>query len=805
MVNRKNIKNALFSIILVLLFINLGYGAQQNPLLNNFTAGEVSPKMDARSDIVPYANGAKKIENFAVMPYGGLTRVSGTYFVCSVKNPADETRLIPFQFSTTQAYILEFGDEYIRFYKDNGQILDSGSPYEITSPYDKTDLLELNFAQDADTMYITHKDYPPYKLTRSGHTSWTLSAMFPMNLVTSGYAIFGGSWHASYPASNAYDGDTATTAVATATGAYVGQNFGVGNEKNIRQLRIYGSTTTYPYQFTFQYSDDGSSWTNTNIVTQVVGAASGWNTFSVNNYGAHQYWRMYTTATYPPANQSQFNEFELYEGDSSWIMPFMPQNETNTTLTASATTGSITLTASTELFESDHVGAMYKLHDGYVLITGYTSATVVNGIVKDDLSATTATTEWHEGSWSEVSGYPATVSFFEQRLFFAGTSSQPQTVWGSQINNFENFETGAEDDDALDYTIASNQVNAIEWLSASKVLTAGTSGGIFTISSGSSNEPLTPSNVVVHRESTIGCSSLPPKKIDTFTYFVQRNNRTIRQFAYNYDVDSYVALDRTILSEHITESGIVELDYQQSPYNILWCVRDDGELALMTRQTEQEVAAWTRVTTAGEFESVAVIPNGEEDQVWVIVNRDNDGETGRYIEYFMPFEFDNEESAFFVHSGLSYRGSPTTTVSGLNHLEGKDVYVYADNESIGTFTVSSGSITLPSSASVIHAGLPYTSEFKSLRIEAGATKGTAQGQTGRVYQIVVRYLQSHDFKYGNGTTFYDVSATYSTDSIDTSLLAMPSGWNTDKYIGLKTSTASPLTVLGIFPRIETND
>jgi len=795
MVNRKNIKNALFSIILALLLINLVYGAQQNPLLNNFTAGEVSPKMDARSDIVPYANGAKKIENFAVMPYGGLTRVSGTYFVCSVKTPEDETRLIPFQFSTTQTYVLEFGDEYIRFYKDDGQIQDGGSPYEITSPYDKTDLFELNFAQDADTMYITHNDYPIQKLTRSGHTDWRLTPFLPSNLVESGFGIS----YNTYDSANAWDGSTATWAQFNASGAYVGQDFGVGNEKNIVKIKV-NANTGLGCQFSLQYSDDDITYTNTTIVAQTILAGSGWNSFTCTSVGAHRYWRMIDTAAV-----GKFNEFELYEGDANWVMPFLPENKTNTTLTPSATSGSITLTASSGIFTADYVGTMFKLLDGIVLVTGYTSATVLDCSVINDLSGTTATTEWSEGSWSKVRGYPSCGTFYEQRLFFAGTASQPQTVWGSQINNFENFETGAEDDDALDYTIASNQVNAIEWLSASKVLTAGTSGGIFTISSGSSNEPLTPSNVVVHRESTIGCSSLPPKKIDTFTYFVQRNNRTIRQFAYSYDVDSYVALNKTILSEHITDSGIVELDYQQSPYNILWCVRDDGEIALMTRQTEHEVSAWTRVVTNGEFESVAVIPNGEEDQVWVIVNRDNDGSTGRYIEYFMPFEFDNEESAFFVHSGLSYRGSPTTTVNGLNHLEGKDVYVYADNESIGSFTVSSGSITLTSSASVIHAGLPYTSEFKSLRIEAGATKGTAQGQTGRVYQIVVRYLQSHSFKYGNGSTFYDVSATYSTDSADTRLLAMPSGWNTDKYIGLKTSTASPLTVLGIFPRIETND
>ena len=143
--------------------------------LTNFTGGELSPRLDGRNDLAKYPTGCKTLENMIIFPHGSAARRSGTQFVAEVKDSTKETRLIPFEFSTTQTYILEFGDQYIRFYKDNGQILSGGSAYEISSPYLEAELFDIKYAQSADVMYICHPNHAVRKLSRTGHTAWTLT------------------------------------------------------------------------------------------------------------------------------------------------------------------------------------------------------------------------------------------------------------------------------------------------------------------------------------------------------------------------------------------------------------------------------------------------------------------------------------------------------------------------------------------------------------------------------------------------------------------------------------------------------
>ncbi len=143
--------------------------------LTNFTGGELSPRLDGRNDLAKYASGCSTLENLVVYPHGSAARRPGTTFVSEVKDSTKKTRLIPFEFSTTQTYMLEFGDQYIRFYKDNGQILSGGSAYEISTPYLEAELFDLKFAQSADVMYICHPNHEVEKLSRTGHTSWSLT------------------------------------------------------------------------------------------------------------------------------------------------------------------------------------------------------------------------------------------------------------------------------------------------------------------------------------------------------------------------------------------------------------------------------------------------------------------------------------------------------------------------------------------------------------------------------------------------------------------------------------------------------
>jgi hypothetical protein len=667
--------------------------------LTNFTGGELSPRLDGRNDIAKYNSGCKTLENMIVYPHGSASRRSGTQFVAEVKDSTKKTRLISFEFSTVQTYILEFGDQYIRFYKDNGVILDGGLPYEISSPYLEVELFDIKFAQSADTMYICHPNHNPRKLTRTGHTNWTLTNDVIIN------------------------------------GPFMDHNI--------------ETTTLSP---------------------------------SHKNVGQ------------------------------------------TTTVTASAVTG-INVNQG---FLSTDVGRLLHIKDGHLKITSVTSTTVVVGTVIVDLNETGSTTDFALGSFSDTTGYPSCVTFFEQRLVFAGTTTQPQTLFFSRSADYENFddqyhETVA-DDDAIVYTIASNQVNAIRFLTATRTLIIGTAGGEFAANGGGTGEAITPTNILINKQSNHGAANVDGIAVGNATLFLQRAKRKIRELAYNFDVDGYTAPDLTILAEHITESGITQMAYQEEPNSIVWCVRADGQLLGFTYQREQQVTAWHRHILGGSFgsgnavcESVEVLPTDDSEyQVWVIVKRTINGATKRYVEYLHNLDFDETDATSFnyLDSQLAYNGSATTTISGLDHLEGKEVSILANGATHPNKTVSSGAITLDRSSTKVKVGLPYVSLLQTMRIDAGSQNGTSQSKTKRIYEITARLYESIGIEIGPDLDNMErIPFRSSANAMNSGVniftgdkdIEFRGNYETDGFIFVRQNQPLPLTVLSLYPRLVTND
>jgi hypothetical protein len=388
--------------------------------------------------------------------------------------------------------------------------------------------------------------------------------------------------------------------------------------------------------------------------------------------------------------------------------PFLDDNTTAITLTPSATAGTITVTVSptnSNLFIPSgatigHLNSYWRINgpitsattglsvQGYVKLTAITNSYTATATVMQNLKATAATTDWAEGAWSEVNGYPASVTFFQQRLFFARTDQEPQAVWGSKSFVYDDFavELGNADD-AINITLASNESNDIKWLVPTRGLVAGTYGGEYVISSGD-NSPLTPSNTNANKETSWGSEPIIPKKIGSYFYYIQRFGQKLRELFYTWDTDSYKSVDKTILSPHIAgEGGFQDLSYQQNPDTVLWCVCSNGTLATMTREIDQEVQGWARQTTDGIYESIATIPSKDEnhDEVWVVVKRTINGAVKRYVERFKSQEVpDRQDKCWYVHSGLSYDAfdattSPTATSISLSGTAGTIVVTSSAN------------------------------------------------------------------------------------------------------------------------------
>ena len=659
----------------------------------SFTAGQLSPRMEGRTDFQKYFSSGKTINNFVVQPHGPVARRPGTHFVAEVKDSSKDTRLIPFSFSTTQTYILEFGNQYIRFYKDDGQISSGGSAYEISSPYLETELFDIKFAQSADVMYLCHPNHAVRKLSRTGHTAWTLTTVDFQN--------------------------------------------GPFQEHNTT------STT-----MTSSHTSEGAS----------------------------------------------------------------------TVLTLSSTTG----VNSDQGFLSTDVGRLVHIKDGHVKITGYTSSTSVTGTVQSVISSGSATDDFAMGSFSDTTGHPRCVTFFEQRLVFAGTTNQPQTLFFSVSGDYENMDDNyhgaTTDSSAMIYTIASNQVNAIQAIKATRTLIVMTTGGEFTVTSGGTTAPITPTNLNIRKQSNYGSAGIDAISIGNSTLFVQRAKRKIRELAYNFDTDGYIAPDLTILSENITFSGVVQMDYQQEPFSIVWCVRIDGKLTGMTYNRLQDVVAWHEHDFGGtdaKCKSVAVIDvDTDEDQVWVIVERTINGATKKYVEYLTPYNFNSDlEEIHFVDSGLTYSGASTSTLSGLDHLEGETVKIIINGATHPDRVVSAGSISLDIATTDAVVGLGYSSLLQTMRIDEGSGI-TDQTKTKRIYDVTVRFFETVGAKVGPNEDNLDIIPFRDSSAAMTAPVPLftgdkstefPSDYGTDGFVVVKQDQPLPMTILAIYARLELYD
>lgn len=362
----------------------------------------------------------------------------------------------------------------------------------------------------------------------------------------------------------------------------------------------------------------------------------------------------------------------------------------------------------------------------------------------------------HRNPFSGQNDYPSLVQFWQQRLCFAGSRSQPQTIWASRTGCYENMGVSRplQADDAVTVTIASETVSAVRWMMPARKLLVGTGGGEWTLS-GQGSEPFSPLSCLLELQSARGSAELPPLAVGDGVLAVQRGGRAVRDFRYSLDVDGYSGADQTILAEHMLRGrNIVDWAYQQSPHSVVWCAMDDGSMAGLTLIAEHQVAGWHRHETDGAVEALGVIPGVPSDpaggdELWLVVRRTVGGVQRRYIERLDPaFEGETPARAFFVDSGLSYQGAPVAALGGLEHLEGREVSILADGWVHPPLTVRSGRIYLHRKASTIHVGLGYASDLAPVSRDFVAGDGSTQGRVRRTGRARVRLYRSSGFKAG---------------------------------------------------------
>jgi hypothetical protein len=607
------------------------------------------------------------LRNFFVHPHGSASNRSGTQYRAHAKNGDKKARVVPFEFSTEQAYVIEFGEYYCRFYMNGGQIIaptdtaawitatvyyigdfvkvssviyrsktnhtsngtDHNTPpgnttdweaseiYEIATPYDQYDLEDLQFVQSADVLYITHSDFYPRTLTRYSHISWRLET-YPFE---KGPFMSQNATTTTITPSAVTGSITLTASAAVFNILHIGALFklehAVEGQAYSGAFSGTGTGTALKCGGTWRLITHGT-WTAKIKVEKSINGGSTWTAVRVFSSAAD-----YNPNTY---------------GEEDEELPFLVRINCY-----SYTSGTVNVDLTTDGFTQS----------GIVKITSYSSPTSVGATVLVELGTTAVTADWYEGSWSDYRGYPAAATFYQDRLVFASSRTEPHTVWTTKTSNYINFDrsTPLVDSDGITVNLPSRKMNAVRNLVSLGEILAFTSSSEWSIGPASS-AAITPTSVDQKCQGYRGSSKVSPIVIGNRVIFIQPKGSIVRDLVYDFGSNSYDGDPLSLLSNHLFQNHeIIDMAYQAEPDSLLWCIRDDGILLSLTYLREQEVIAWTWHDTDGEFESVCCIPGDTYDEVWFVVKRG----TSRFIERMVQRMVSTDpRDQFFMDCGISY-------------------------------------------------------------------------------------------------------------------------------------------------------
>jgi hypothetical protein len=807
--------------------------------LRSFAGGEITPELAGRLDLAKFQTGLALARNFVTLPHGPASRRPGFEFVAASGDSTRKVRVIPFTFSAEQTAVLEFGHLYLRIHIGGATLL-SPTPaawvtatvyaigdlvtqggtkyycttahtagtfatdlaagkwyampatiYQIPTPYTEAQLFDIHYAQSADVVTLAHPSHAARELRRLGATTWTLTPISfaaPTNapttvVVTPTVAQNANLTSQKYVVTTV--GADGVTESLPSTPVSVSNNLGLaGNYNTITWSAVGGNTRYNGYKLRGGvYGYIGQARPNTGAVTRAIS--------NIHRPGGGDKTVTVTTAV---AHGFVSETLVLIEGTpeptfhGAWV---------------------ITVTgASTFTYES--------VTDGNHTETTGTASIPELQIIDDNVLPDTAATPPEDiiALNAGANDYPAATTYHEQRRWFAGTNDKPQVLWATRTGTEANLTSSipSREADGMELRIAASQYNKIRHLVALADLIAFTAGGEFRIYS--DNAPaITPTSVTIKPQGYAGAAGVQPVVTTGSILYIQSQGSRMRELSYSWEASSYRTLDLSIMVPHrFNGYTIADLAYSRAPDSICWAVRNDGVLLGLTYVPDQQVVGWHAHDTDGTFESVCVVPENNEDVLYAVVRRTIGANQLRYIERLHTRTFVDAEDAFFVDSGLTYDGTPVTTLSGLGHLEGKVVDILADGAVHSRRTVTSGSVTLDYAASVVHVGLPIISDLRTLPLAVEGAPASGQGTVKNVNKVHLRVSQSSVIKAGPS---FDRLREYPARAVsdpygsppalrdgELSLSIDPS-WNQDGAVCVRQDLPLPLTVLSMTLEVAT--
>ena len=754
-------------------------------LVRSFAGGEITPELFARLDLTKFQTGLTTCKNFEIMPHGPAVNRAGFEHVIETKTSASASWLLPFIFSTTQAYVLEFGDLYMRIHALGATQLETGlaitgitqaSPGVLT--YTGTD------PSNGDWMYLSsiggmtqlNGRYVKVANVNAGANTFELTDLNGANINTTSY----GAWTAGGTAARVYE-------IAT---PYA--------EADLDALEFTQSSdvltiTHTGYQTRELRRSGATSWAFTAVTSAPTQAAPTGVVVTPNAGGGFSY--TYTVTAVAS------------DGQEESLKATPVTNAACQELTVGGAFNTVTWTNASGAIRYN----VYKKTNGLYGYIGQSSDGAV-GFKDNNITADAAQTPPEsDDPFPGADDYPGAVGYFQGRRYFAGTTNKPQNLWATRSGTESNFTYSipTRDSDAITARLTARQANKIRHLIPLGDLLALTSGAEWLINNGGASGPITPGNIDYLPQGYSGASQVRPVVTDSSVLYAQDRGGRIREINYSWQKQGYTSKDVSLMATHLFDGyTILSMAFVRAPSPTLWCVRSDGVLLGLTYVAEHEIAAWHQHNTDGLFESVTAIPEGEDDVLYAVIKRTINGNTKRYIERKHSRRFATLADSFIVDSGLMYDGSPATTVRGLYHLIGETVSILADGAVQPQQVVAAdGTITLSNAASKVIVGLPITADLETLPIAMEAAAGFGQGSMKNVNKIHVRVNASSGLFVGPSFDKLRESKPRTTEPYGSPPalrsavvpITLTPTWDADGTICIRVTDPLPLTVVGLVP------
>lgn len=824
----------------------------------SFAGGELSPTLWGRSDLAKYAVGLKTCRNFFVSRHGAAVSRPGTEYVGTTKNTSlGKVRLIPFVYSedivggTSTAWVLEFGALYIRFWRVSLGTLEpsGGGNLELVTPYTAADLPKLKYAQQGAVMTLCHPNYPPAELmlTGAGYPATFSYAAIDFDIAPAS----AGSFYLQEPLPQplGVQWASATTYNSGGVVSYGGLSFqsladgNTGNAPTDTNWWVPNGGAEVPREWTWAVSEVWQSSRGVlyekapvQITKQAVLWYSHWSAFITYVGGAHgvgtqvlsngqdggtsgQMYRCIVTCTNVSLGNTSF-----WVVDNTVSSAGRTQQDALPGTMICSPTNPVTL-----ILNASYVNALtdpnfigYRVYRGRGGILGLVGDAKWNVETFTDAGDTpdysqappqgTNPFKFYDASGALIdTEYPSCVTFFEGRRFFANTSERPGFYWGSASDDYANFDTKLvpTEDMSIQFELASQKVESIRWMYGWQKLIMGTSASIWAV--GGDNGPMAYNNVDAKVQTTVGSSYMTPLAVQGTLLFSR--SKGVGVHSLNQDVvrQSWTDKDLTILSEHLFQKvQLADWAYAQDPWQVVWAIRSDGSLLSLTYVLDQDVWAWARHDTVGNFESICTVPGTTEDQAWVSVLRNGQRNIERFGSRVTPSSL--SVNSLCCTDATVYQTIAGATVSGLSHLNGMSVMAVVDGNVQGPFTVSGGAITLTVPAvSGAQVGTPFLPQMQVLDVAASAQEVKQKQKT--VTRVGIEVDNSRgvftgpDFNTLTELRQRQVSDSYGPVALASTfyLVNIAGGWTQGGGICLQQNSPLPLTVLSVLREVEFGD